>query len=150
MTLGELLRGSTEQDFIDLQALIMFLVFEKKVLTLDDDTKELDLYFLEKHRARMNREINAYKKKMKMQYKPNVFEIKIKPKRGYRTVYVLATDQIQAESYCRYLFYEPISTNICSDEQLMTKFNQKNEEINVTIRELRDQTKQIPSFLGGY
>ena len=150
MTLKELLDESIEQDFIDLQALIMFLVFEKQVLALDDSRDELGLYFLKKHRDRMNRELRAYKKKMKMQYKPNVFEIQIKPKNGYKTVYILAQTKIQAESYSRHLFYEPISTSICSDEQLMTKFNQKNEEINVTIRELRDQTKQIPSFLGGY
>lgn len=150
MTLGELLKGATEQEFIDLQALIMFLVFEKKVHTLDDDKKVLELYFLEKHRQRMTKEINAYKKRMKMTYKPNVFEIRINPKRGFKVIYILAQNQKQAESFARSLFYKPVSTSICDDEQLMTKFNQKNEEINVTIRELRDQTKQIPSFLGGY
>lgn len=148
MTLGELLKGATEQEFIDLQALIMFLVFEKKVHTLDDDKKVLELYFLEKHRQRMTKEINAYKKRMKMTYKPNVFEVKIKPKRGYRTVYVLATDQIQAEAYCRSLLYEPISTSLCDDDKLMTKFNQKNEEINVRIKDLKNN--KIPSLLGGF
>src|SRR5690606_24842581 len=142
MTLGELLRETNEHDYIDLQALIMFLVFEKKVLTLDDNTKELDLYFLKKHRERMNRELHAYKQKMKMQYKPNVFEVKIKPK-DYKTVYILALTKIQAESFCRSLLYEPISINICDDEQLMTKFNQKNEEITVKIKDLKNN--KIPS-----
>lgn len=147
MTLGELLKEANEHDYIDLQALIMFLVFEKKVLTLDDDTKELDLYFLEKHHERMNRELHAYKQKMKMHYKPYVFEIKITPKE-YSTLYVLAQTQVQAESFCRSLLYEPISISICDDELLMTKFNQKNEEITVRIKDLKNN--KIPSLLGGF
>lgn len=148
MKLKELFEGAIENNYTDLQALIMFLVFEKKVLTLEDDTKELDLYFLEKHRARMNREIIAYKKKMKMQYEPNVFEIHIKPKKGFSTIYILAQTKIQAESYCRHLFCEPINTSICDDDKLMTKFNQNNEGINVRVRDLKNN--KIPSFLGGY
>lgn len=147
MTLKELLDESIEQDFIDLQALIMFLVFEKQVLALDDSRDELGLYFLKKHRDRMNRELRAYKKKMKMQYKPNVFEIKIKPKRGYRTVYVLATDQIQAEAYCRSLLYEPISTSLCDDDLLMTQII-NDEETTVRIKDLKN--KKTPNLLGGF
>ena len=147
MTLGELLREANEHDYIDLQALIMFLVFEKKVLTLDDDTKELDLYFLKKHNERMNRELHAYKQKMKMQYKPYVFEIKVKPKE-YSTLYILAQTRVQAESFCRSLLYEPIDTSVCDNELLMTKYNQKNEEINVKIKDLKNN--KIPSLLGGF
>src|SRR5690625_7833070 len=53
----------------------MFLVFEKKVLSMDDDTKELDLYFLEKHNRRMNKELHAYKKKMNIKYGKRVYEV---------------------------------------------------------------------------
>lgn len=148
MKLKELFEGAIENDYTDLQALIMFLVFEKKVLTLEDYTKELDLYFLEKHHQRMNRELHAYKRKMAMQYKPSVFEIQIEPRKGYRTIYILAQTKIQAESYCRHLFYEPINTSICDDDMLMTKFNRNNEPINVRIKDLKNG--KIPSFLGGY
>lgn len=148
MTLGELLKGATEQDFLDLQALIMFLVFEKKVHTLNDDEKVLDLYFLEKHRPRMTKEINSYKEKMRMSHKAEVFEVNINPKRGFKVIYILAQDQIQAESFTRSLFYEPISTSICDDDQLMTKYNRNNEPINIKIKDLKNN--KIPSFLGGY
>lgn len=57
-----------ELEQTDLIALIMFLVFEKKVLTLDDEAKELDLYFLPKHKERMNHELAAYKEKLSMKY----------------------------------------------------------------------------------
>lgn len=148
MKIKELFEEAIKNEYTDLQALIMFLVFEKQVLTLEDDTSSLDLYFLEKHHERMNRELHSYKNKMKMQYKPNVFEINIKPKKGYKTVYILAQTQIQAESFCRSLFYEPLHLSICDDGQLMTKFNRNNEEINVKIKDLKNN--KTPSFLGGY
>jgi len=48
MTLNELYDLAIKHDYLDLQALIMFLVYEKKVLKMEDDSSELDLYFLEK------------------------------------------------------------------------------------------------------
>ena len=60
---------------IDLQTLIIFLVFEKQVLSMEDNVKELDLYFLEKHSQRMNKELHAYKKKMNISYGKKVFKV---------------------------------------------------------------------------
>ena len=147
MTLKELLEKAGKSDFVDLQALIMFLVFEKEVLSLDDDSSELDLYFKEKHNHRMNLELIAYKRKLNMNYSPNVYGIKVNQKR-YKTIYILAETQVQAEAFCRSLMYEPIETSICDDELLMTKFNRKNEEIHVRIKDLKNG--KIPRFLGGY
>src|SRR5699024_8220420 len=82
-----------ENEMLDLQALIMFLVFEKQVIKMDDDIKELDLFFLSKHKKRMNDELIAYKKKLNMKYKPYVF--KVKSKRG--TFYIYAKSEKQAK-----------------------------------------------------
>ena len=90
MKIKELFKESA--DFVDLQALIMFLVFEKKVLSMEDDSEKLKLYYLEKHNKRMNKELNAYKEKMKMKYKPYVYEIKS----GNITHYIYANDMRHA------------------------------------------------------
>src|SRR5690625_3480409 len=46
----------------------MFLALEKQVIDMDGSIDQLDLYFLPKHRERMNKELNAYKEKMNMKY----------------------------------------------------------------------------------
>lgn len=138
---------ASKYNYVDLQALIMFLVFEKEVLSLDDDSSALDLYFKEKHSHRMNLELITYKRKLSMNYSPNVYEVEVR-QRTYKVIYVLAETQIQAEAFCRSLMYEPIKISICDDELLMTKYNRKNEEIHVRIKDLKQG--KIPSFLGGY
>lgn len=110
MTLKELLEKASKSNFVDLQALIMFLVFEKEVLSLDDDSSELDLYFIEKHNHRMNLELIAYKRKLNMNYSPNVYEIEVNHKR-YKSIFILAETQVQAETFSRSLMYEPIETS---------------------------------------
>lgn len=86
MTIKELFDQAIKNDFTDLQALIMFLVFEKQVVNMQDDTKELDLYFLDKHNTRMNKELHEYKQKMKIRYKKTAYEAT----NGKETIYVLA------------------------------------------------------------
>ncbi len=49
MNIRELLEMASESNYVDLQALIMFLVFEKEVHSLEDNSSALDLYFVEKH-----------------------------------------------------------------------------------------------------
>src|SRR5699024_12302105 len=70
MNLREVLEDAMDKDLIDLQALIMFLVMEKEVLTLEDNVSELDIYFLEKHHKRMNAALHAYKRKISIKEKP--------------------------------------------------------------------------------
>lgn len=87
-----------KNESVDLQALIMFLVFEKEVLSMEDDTRELDRYFLEKHNQRMNKELHAYKQKMNMKYDPTLYEIK----HGTMISFILAYSVKQA----RFIAYE--------------------------------------------
>lgn len=147
MLVKDVLDQAMEDNAVDLQALIMFLVFGKQVLSMDDDIKKLDLYYLDKHKKRMNRELKAYKKRMNIKYDPNVYEITV-DKKGYKAIYILAHTKVQAESYCRSIFFEPLETNLCDDDQLMTKYNKANEGINLKIKDLK--TNKIPSFLGGF
>lgn len=149
MTLKEYYELAVRNEFTDLYVLIMFLVYEKKALSFEDTKDKLEYYLQDRFRIAMNRYLTEYKEKLNINYKPSVFEIQIEPK-GYKTVYVLAVNEKQATSFCFSQMYNPIDIKICDLDLNMTKFNQKNEEINVTIRELRDQTKQIPSLLGGY
>ncbi|WP_163536339.1 hypothetical protein [Gracilibacillus sp. YIM 98692] len=51
-----------EEQYYGLQSLIMFVVFEKQVLTLEDDQSELDLYFKPKHHERMKQLLLNYQK----------------------------------------------------------------------------------------
>jgi len=75
VTIKEILDYSIKNKMVDLQALIIFLTLEKKVLTLEDDAAELDLYFLPKHRERMNNLIGEFKKKMNMEYEIYIFKV---------------------------------------------------------------------------
>ena len=74
MTIKELFEGAIEQKMIDLQALIIFLTLEKQVLSMDDSADKLDLYFLPKHRKRMNKLIGEFKQKMNMKYGLYIFQ----------------------------------------------------------------------------
>lgn len=75
MTIKELFQGAIENEMIDLQALIIFLALEKQVLSMDDSAAELDLYFLPKHRERMNKLIGEFKQKMNMNYGLYIFQV---------------------------------------------------------------------------
>lgn len=91
MSIKELFDKADEENFVDLQALIMFLVLEKQVLSMEDDAAELDRYFLEKHNERMNHELRNYKMQMKIEYGLNVYELK-----GKRTYYIVAKSENHA------------------------------------------------------
>lgn len=149
MTVKDYFEWANKNDYTDLQALIMFLVYEKKVLSFDDTKDKLMYYLQDKFKSRMDEHIKDYKKKLNIKYKPNVYEVLIEPK-AYKTVYILAVNEKQATSFCFSQMFNPLDINICDLDLLMTKFNKKNEEVNLTVKQLRDQTKEIPSFLGGF
>lgn len=148
LPIKELFEFAIDNHYVDLQALIMFLVFEKQVLTMEDDEKELDLYHLAKHKERMTREMMNYKRKMKMNYKPKVFEITTAD-HTYNRIYILAMHKKQAESFCYQNLYKPIGIRLCDDDMLMTQ-EIKGKEVNLTIMQIINKAKKIPSFLGGY
>jgi|SRR5690625_4990175 len=86
MQVKELFERSAKAGYLDLQALIMFLVFEKDVLEMEDSTEKLKVYYQDKHNERMNAEINAYKNKMNMKYDPVVYGFD----HGRGSTYILA------------------------------------------------------------
>lgn len=64
MNLRELYTESVTGSHDSLALLIEFLVFEKQVLTFDDDQRELNLYFKPNNKEKMNRLLLEYKSKL--------------------------------------------------------------------------------------
>lgn len=139
MLIKELFEKSCEKEYKDLQALIMFLVFEKEVLSMGDDTKELDIYFLEKHNKRMNKELASYRKKMNISYGLRVYEITDNDS----TFYVLAKTETQAKFLANRNLIQVKDIKTCSAESLM---HHKGNDI--TLKELIKDRQ--PCVLGGH
>ena len=140
MTIRELFEASLKSAYTeDLQALIMFLVFEKKVLSMDDDTKELDLYFLEKHNRRMNKELHAYKKKMNIKYGKRVYELS----NDTNAIYVLANSVDQAKLIGARNGINFNDARLCDLDEIML-YNDKEMQLKDIVKN-RQQ-----SVLGGY
>lgn len=148
MTVKDYFEWAVKGDHIDLYALIMFLVYEKKVLSFDDAKDKLVYYMQDKYRKAMNDHLAKYKNKLHIHYNPNVYEITTKLT-DY-TVYILAVSEKQATSYAISQGYLPSDISVCDSNRLMTHFNKKNEEINLTIKQLKEQAQEVPSFLGGF
>jgi|SRR5690625_1377906 len=139
MSIKELFEHAIDQQYTDLQALIMFLVFEKKVLDMSDDTNELDIYFLEKHNKRMNQELMAYKNKMGIEYGNHVFSVS----NNNETIFVLANsfDQAKLIASRHYVKYNEVIA--CDMDTEM--------EYKESIITLRDVAKgKENGILGGY
>lgn len=138
MTIKELLNHAIEGEYIDLQALIMFLVLEKKVLDFDQNINELDLYFLEKHRKRMNSLITEYKTKMNIQPKETIYEVQSNNK----TYLVKAKTNNELESTCFLKGIKIVSYRPCLLDELFIEDGKEK-----TVRQLRESNQTI---LGGY
>lgn len=61
MNLRKVYAEAIQGEYESLTLLIEFLILEKKVLTWESDYKELNLYFLPKHYARMTKLLKEYK-----------------------------------------------------------------------------------------
>ena len=133
MTLRELFEAALENKDENLQALIMFVVLEKKVHDWNDDKSVLDIYFLPKHRERMTKLINEYKRKMKLKSSPVHFEIN-------NSIYVYADDETQARAFCYANGIEVRSIRLLLDDNVFY--------INDTLVEIRSLTKnkKAPCF----
>ena len=134
-----MLHEAFSEDDINLQALIMFLVFEKEVLSMEDDKSKLDLYFLPKHEERMGKELTAYKKKINAKERASCF--KVYTKQG-ETLYVYAMTELQASAFAKSLNYEPLKIVYEPDDRLMT-FN----NVNMKISEIT-KGRKAPCLLG--
>lgn len=63
MTVRELYNEAIKEGHYSLQLLIEFLLLEKRVIQLNDDTSVLDYYFQEKFHRKMNEYLAEYEKK---------------------------------------------------------------------------------------
>lgn len=134
MILSEVLEQAMDNDMKDLEALIMFLVYEKQVLTLEDNVRELDLYFMAKHKKRMNRELTAYKKKMGFEYGMRVYKF-IQDDHNFLYVYAKSLDQAKFLA----LGYNYNTIKICDLDKVMHN--------GLTLKEITRDKK--PQVLGG-
>src|SRR5690625_4614456 len=116
----------------------MFLVYEKQVLSLEDDSSKLGLYFLEKHQDRMKRELHAYKAKMNFSENPNCWKVYTSCK---KILYVYTENKLQARTYAITMKYEPLKVLYVHNDEVMTVNN-----TNVTIGSLVEG-KRKPSLL---
>ena len=133
MSIRELFEAALENKFVDLQALIMFVVLEKKVHDWNDDKSVLDVYFLPKHRERMTKLINEYKRKMKLKSSPVHFEIN-------NSIYVYADDETQARAFCKANGIVVKSIRLLLDDDLFYV-----DDVLVKIRSLT-KNKKAPCF----
>lgn len=133
MTIRELFEAALENKDENLQALIMFVVLEKRVHSWDDDISVLNVYFLPKHRERMTKLINEYKRKMKLKSSPVHFEIN-------NSIYVYAYDETQARAFCKANGIEVKSIRLLLDDDLFYV-----DDVLVEIRSLT-KNKKAPCF----
>lgn len=106
---------------------------------MEDDSKELDLYFLDKHNERMNKELHGYKAKMNVKYKPSVFEVRTDSK----TWYIYAHHENQAAQIAQQHLIKAKEIKPCDMDDLMHYNGQ-----DMTFRSLTKGKK--PQILGGF
>ena len=64
MQIKDLYLDAVDYNMETLILLLDFLIYEKKVLSMEDDESKLTFYFQEKFRNRMNEHLNLYKKQL--------------------------------------------------------------------------------------
>jgi hypothetical protein len=69
MKIRELYLDAVEYNEPSLLLLLDFLIYEKKVLTMEDDVKKLDYYFQDRFKNKMNAYLLEYKNKLELQRK---------------------------------------------------------------------------------
>lgn len=126
-------------DYVDLQTLIMFLVFEKQVLTMDDDASELYRYFKKQHNDRMNQELNGYKSKMNIEYgNIELYEVLHDFGRDYITAYNLEQAKLTA-----------VRNNIKPKEVIICDESMPMMDGDVVV-DYKDLIKGEPRLIGGF
>lgn len=65
MKVKDFYREALDHRYRALKLMIHFLVFEKKVLTMEDDEEKLRYFLQDKFRAKMNQHLIEYSKKVK-------------------------------------------------------------------------------------
>lgn len=65
MKIKEIYEESIKEGFVWLTLLIEFLVFEKEVISFEDDRDALDLYLKDNNQYRMNKLLHEYRRELK-------------------------------------------------------------------------------------
>lgn len=142
MTLGQMLIEARQNQLVDLETLILFLVFEKKVQTLQDEKKCLDRYLLPKHTKRMNELLIDYKTRKGITYQPNLYSI-IPQKKQNMQIYVIAYTEDQAEAFIKSKGTTVKEVRYWMKDDLV-KVNHEGTKAKVNIKDY----KQIPQVIG--
>jgi hypothetical protein len=130
------------QKHYSLQLLIEFLVYEKKVVSFEDDKKALDLYFMEKHKTRMNgllQEYNIHRNVVKESKELQVYQIR----KNDTFYYVAAYTKEQAETFFKSKYGEFNQIKIELPELLVEK-----ENGIFSLKQIMMNTRTFPSVLG--
>ncbi len=140
------MKEAAENDRTDLWSLIMFLVYEKKTLSLSDHSDKIKFYTQERFNEKMKVHLNEYKQRLNITYKSNVYSI-ITHK---GTVYTLA----QTENDARYLVsrrgLEIESVSVLPDRYEMVELDEHGNETYYTVKELKERATKTPSIIGGH
>lgn len=150
MTVKETFQEASRNDITSLSSLIMFLVFEKKVLTMEDDAEKLDFYFQKKFHKKMNEHLIAYQAKMNIHHKPFVYCITDHDKE--RILYVKAPNKEEAVMFVKRMGYEAqdMAVEIEDIDVLKNVDEKKGLATKTTLFKLRDETKDPTELLAMY
>ena len=150
MIVEEMLEEAVGEGHEDLQHLILFLVYEKKTLSLDDSSDKIQFYTQGKFSAKMNEFLSSYKKKLNAPEKTFVYTIITQ--KG--TLYALAHSENEVRFLLRNTDHTIQSMNVLPDDYEMVEVledieNGIREEQHYTIRELKERAGEAPCILGG-
>jgi len=140
---------ANKNEYTDLQALIMMLCFEKKVLSMEDPQDRLEYFMQDKWHDYTNSHLAKFKQKQNIKEKPYVFTI-ITQSLGKHRVYVIAKSVKQATSYAFSQGYQVNDIeDMPLDEEWVTE-NNKGEQVYKPLQQIRDEATEIPSILGAF
>jgi hypothetical protein len=142
MKIRELYMDALIKKHSSLQLLIEFLVYEKKVVSFEDDEKALDLYFMEKHQERMNKlllEYNLNRNVLKETKELQVYQIR----KNDTFYYVAAYIKEQAENFFKSKYGEFNQIRIELPELMVEGKNGI-----FSLKQHMMNAKTVPSILG--
>lgn len=146
INVAEMMEWAADHDYTDLWTLIMFLVYEKKTLSLSDHSDKINFYTQEKFSKRMNEHLIAYKKQMNIPYKSIIYSIVSQN----RTMYVIAHSENEAKFTLGKHGYQIDEIHPMPNDYEMAEVDKEGNETILTIKELKARTMEVPSILGGF
>ncbi len=146
MQVNQVYLEAVKGEYIDLQAIILFLYMEKGAISLEDDVSKLEYYMRDQFKGSMNEYITAFKEKQNMKYKPNVYELLTFEKK----IYVLAYSEQQAETFVRNQYNVTGGISVIPLEEKFHAWNRMGDRYVTTAKDLRDRAERVPALLGGY